>query len=694
MIRRALGDPVIIIVLIISLSLLGLVVSSGRYPTSTGDVSVLFPSFSRTLTSLQKSNALFGKTQVDVVVVRMRSEGEKELDAEKEVDIYTLEEELAGLDGIVSLMSPLQGLAKVPPPWQLISEDGQWGRFVLEVSGDLSEDEAEKLNHEIDHLLAEYRSLQPLRDGSFFLTQSVTREIEHESKKIIPYSIATLFGVLLLMFRNPVLALISFVTPMVVLAWFHAIIALLKFPLDPVSQLCPPFLLAVSTAYSIHITARLAQKGDVKAVPMGEINQGLFFAVLTTVVGVLSLVLLDVKGVTDFAVMSGFGIFVAGVICSQLNPALVNIFHVTNQKKSVLPIVLRKVILRGRGAPGVVFSLIGLTMMIFSGVSGVQVHTDPQSFLPRNSHAYRQVMAARQHFAGNLVLGVYFQRKAGVRTKGSKDVLHLEDIALIEKVKSELRKLKGVEHTVSAGDFIDLYREMSQIRLDDAESESWGPGSITNNERTATRIIIDTDLEGRKLLELRNAIKLLLQDELKQSSLDARIASLGLLVAEQSNHIVRGIINSLISSLLIVFILLLAGWKSIRIALIGLVPNVIPVIIVFGSLGWLYGEINLGSALVAVTALSIAVDNTFHLLMSWKAADVGGPQIARAERRALRQNLDSFINSSVVLIAGFTVMAFSAVAPVAQFGLLLSIALLVGAIADMYVLPYLLRRFA
>lgn len=696
MLKKALRDPAILAVLIISLSLLSLVISSGRYPKSTGDVSVLFPSFSHTLTSLQESNALFGNTQIDVAVVRLRSGDAEELDAEKEVELYALEEELASLDGVVSLLSPLQGLSEFPPPWQLISDDGKWGRFVLEISGELSETEAGELDRAIDKILSAYEDLQPVRDGSFFLTQSVTREIEHESKKIIPYSIATLFVVLLLMFRNPVLALISFVTPMIVLAWFHAIIALLKFPLDPVSQLCPPFLLAVSTAYSIHLTARLAQERDLQALSMREINSGLFFAVFTTVIGVSSLVMLDVKGVTDFAVMSGLGILVAGVLSSRLNPSLVKIFHLRSKRKSVIPTRLRRLILRGRNARVVVYALLGLTGIFFSGIRGVQVHTDPQSFLPADSEAYQQVMAARRHFAGNLVLGIYFKHAANsadeysaVNPETAANILGLDDIQTIEKVKMKLQGLDGVEHTVSAGDFIDLYRDISRIRLDDAGSESWGPGSITNSGRTATRIIIDTDFEGRKLLGLRREIKNVLQQELTGSSLEARIASLGLLVAEQSNHIVRGIVTSLISSLFVVFVLLIAGWRSLRIAFIGLVPNVIPVLVVFGALGWLYGEINLGSALVAVTALSIAVDNTFHLLMGWKTANV-----ARPERRALRENLDSFLNTSVVLIAGFTVMAFSTVAPVAQFGLLLSIALFIGVIADMYVLPYLLHRFA
>jgi predicted RND superfamily exporter protein len=124
--------------------------------------------------------------------------------------------------------------------------------------------------------------------------------------------------------------------------------------------------------------------------------------------------------------------------------------------------------------------------------------------------------------------------------------------------------------------------------------------------------------------------------------------------------------------------------------LVGLVPNVVPLVLVFGLLGHLYGEVNFGAALVATAALSIAVDNTFHLIVSWTARGALREDI----EAALQECLPAFQTTAMVLFAGFSVLAFSQTIPIQQFGLLLCCTLLVGLFADITILPLLLRHIS
>jgi len=97
--------------------------------------------------------------------------------------------------------------------------------------------------------------------------------------------------------------------------------------------------------------------------------------------------------------------------------------------------------------------------------------------------------------------------------------------------------------------------------------------------------------------------------------------------------------------------------------------------------------VNMGTAMVAAVALGMVSDNTFHYLIAWRARREQAPS------EILELSSGSMIATAVVLIGGFCPTMLSALPPMNQFGLLLSVCVLLGLSANLFVLPGLVARF-
>ncbi|MCA9268432.1 MAG: MMPL family transporter [Planctomycetales bacterium] len=131
--------------------------------------------------------------------------------------------------------------------------------------------------------------------------------------------------------------------------------------------------------------------------------------------------------------------------------------------------------------------------------------------------------------------------------------------------------------------------------------------------------------------------------------------------------------------------------RNLRYALVALVPNVLPILMVTGLMGWLGLKINMGAAMIAAVSMGLSIDSSIHYITSF--------QRARAEGHSLRDALAAVHGSvgralafaTLALIAGFSVLCFSDFIPTVYFGALVSLTMLGGLAGNLIVLPLLLR---
>ena len=223
----------------------------------------------------------------------------------------------------------------------------------------------------------------------------------------------------------------------------------------------------------------------------------------------------------------------------------------------------------------------------------------------------------------------------------------------------------------------------------------------------------DADVEGQYYLRIMFRAREQ-QDAAQKRALIARLHELGeeYFADTEPKPVVTGffvlltsLIDNIVGDQYTTFAIAVAGigvtmlmaFRSVRLALIALVPNALPVLIVSGLMGWakwlgIYDfRVNMGSAMIAAVSLGLSIDSSIHYIFAYLRARKLGQSTGEAIQSAHGTVGTSMIFATLALIVGFSVLATSKFTPTVYFGSLVSLAMLGGLLGNLVVLPILLR---
>ncbi len=158
-------------------------------------------------------------------------------------------------------------------------------------------------------------------------------------------------------------------------------------------------------------------------------------------------------------------------------------------------------------------------------------------------------------------------------------------------------------------------------------------------------------------------------------------------------YLVRGQMQSFLISVLIIAILLMIAFQSIRVGLIGLIPNLMPAIFVGGIMGWAGIPLDMMTATLIPMMLGMAVDDTIHFFNHSKLEFDRTPVYADAIRRTFRVVGVAIVTTSIITSAVFACFSTSACAMCFNFGVLAVIGILSALLADLFITPLLVKKF-
>ena len=153
------------------------------------------------------------------------------------------------------------------------------------------------------------------------------------------------------------------------------------------------------------------------------------------------------------------------------------------------------------------------------------------------------------------------------------------------------------------------------------------------------------------------------------------------------------LIYSLTLTLIIVSLMMLFIFKRVKILWILLLPNILPVVLVLGVIGWLGLTIDLGVAISGAIIIGVAVDDTIHFLTKYFEARKRGLSMSDTLDEVLHYAGKAIFFTTVVLSLAFSVFAFSTFAPNQNFGIVTATALVIALVTDLFLLPALLSVF-
>jgi predicted RND superfamily exporter protein len=210
--------------------------------------------------------------------------------------------------------------------------------------------------------------------------------------------------------------------------------------------------------------------------------------------------------------------------------------------------------------------------------------------------------------------------------------------------------------------------------------------------KSATKLTVFLDsLSSNELLAIESRAQAWLTENTPH--MQSYSASPSVMFAYIGQRNIRSMLVGTSVALVLISIILIFALRSVKIGLISLVPNLAPAAMGFGLWGLLYGQVGLGLSIVAGLTLGIVVDDTVHFLSKYlRARREQGMNSQDAVRYAFHTVGIALLVTTIVLVAGFLVLAQSTFKLNSDMGLLTSITIAFALLADFIFLPPLLMK--
>ncbi len=230
----------------------------------------------------------------------------------------------------------------------------------------------------------------------------------------------------------------------------------------------------------------------------------------------------------------------------------------------------------------------------------------------------------------------------------------------------------------------------------DRDAESYGDNllsRLTNEERDLGRITLTTDMMSAKQMDALFSGLEQMGREVSDGVGTIEPAGYPALYVEIIDYVMLSMVRGFLIALGLIFVLLLIGLRSFRLALIGLPANVFPVVVMLGVMGFLGVDLDVGTAMVGAIVIGIAIDDSVHFLHHWKEAETKGYDWDRCVGYTFRHAGKAALVTTTILVGGFPVLMLSGMQSVFYMGLLTTIAAAAALLADLLLLPLLLKVF-
>ena len=551
--------------------------------------------------------------------------------------------------------------------------------------------------------------------------------INEDMEKIFPLSILLIVVILLFSFRSLLTVLVPLAVVLSGIIWTAGIVGLIGGELNLVTMVCAPIILCVGSAYVIKflnqyqiesIQLREAKKPEEPEASIPEIINATIFSVtvpvtvtaITTVAGFIALVVSPIPAVQELGLYSSIGIVTINLFTLTLAPALLHFIHlpelpVTQNQSGLLNAFFSKIVewLRLHSKRLIIIWLIVAATAVL-GMFGLSINSSTKTF-PENSPIVKDLHFIENELAGTDSLRLLFKAKTEVMNQQDTKLNPLKTAKTIYGLKNlqdwlfqvngatEIGSIEGlkIDKIHSPVDVVDHYRMGLDKLTDDevvkfyAKTSENGPKFLSDSEKILQVTVRMSSSGSTSFLALRDL--LVEKAPMFLPDLQFSYTGGGVLASESANNIAQGQINSVILALALVFVMLSMLFLSWKMGVIALFPNVITILVFFGSLGWLDIPIGVTISVIAAIALGIGVDDTIHFLSHYNEY----ANKLRNKRKASMKTVPvvgrAMLFSTMALAAGFILFSQSEMESVILFGTFTAFTLLACLAIDMTFLP-------
>ncbi|EPO0020519.1 efflux RND transporter permease subunit [Vibrio vulnificus] len=568
----------------------------------------------------------------------------------------------------------------------------------------------------LSHYRAQYPDVTIYKAGIIAMNHSFAMAAQNDSATLVPTMLLVILVFLTLMLRSFLSVLATLVVIIGAIVATLGIVGWAGMFLHVASVNVPTLIMTLAVADCVHVIASMRhfmRQGMPKAQAIHRSVTLNFVPIIitsvTTAIGFLMMNMSDSPVLRDFGNLSALGVMIACVLSVSLLPALLNLLPVRFSakqaaKSSDIMDKLADLVVHRRNV------LLPLSIVVIAGSAALipynKVNDESVKYFDTSSEFRQAADFMEQRISGMTTMSI------AIKTHQSQGIASPEFLAVLGEFTHWLREQPETDHVASLS---DIYKRLNKnMHGDDnayytlpAERElaaqylllyemSLPFGLDLNNQVNVDKSSVKLQLTVKnlgsvELVALEERIYQWFASHAPQYQVVASSPSLMFAHIGETN--MSSMLSTLPITLILISALMIFALRSWRLGMISLVPNIAPAVIGFGLWALISGEINLGLSVVVTLTLGIVVDDAVHFLAKYQHARKAGQNAEQAVRYAFHTVGRALWITTVVLVAGFSVLAMSQFRLNSDMGQLSAIVIFVALVIDFVLLPSLLMRF-
>jgi len=571
----------------------------------------------------------------------------------------------------------------------------------------------------IQDILAVYQGQgQDLRLGGMpVIRTQISEDIGHDTRIFIPAGMLLIALLLYFSFRSRRGLLLPLIVVLFAILGTLGLMGWLGLKLSVLSSIMPVMLIAVASAYGIHIITRyfedcaaLGEAADSKTVVASMIEHMLgpiFLAALTTVIGFLSLLSHILPASREVGALTAFGVMLSFLISITFIPAVLVLFKKPSRERQAMNttnrFLSRALVATGRGVfhhrSLVLAAFFGIAIIAALGIPKVELDSNPLNYYAPESPVRVVNNIIDEHFGGSTTMSVIVEG----------DIKSPDVLRQIERIQNYLADKEGIGYTLAITDFVKLMNQsmnsgdpayytipdsrelISQyLLLYSWESSDSYLDSYVDYEYQQAQIVIRMNtLDVYEMVDIQQDLNQFLDQQIHVAN-HPKSEGYAVLLGNLMPMMVKGQTRSLILSVFLAAMVTGLVFRSFAAALISAMPLAFAITGVFGLMGYTGVYLNTATSMLSSIMIGIGIDYTIHFLFRFRTEIRAGLSDEAAIVKTLSTTGQGIIINGFSVMVGFAVCMLSTFIPIYFFGWLIAVSIFMCLVAALTLLPVVL----
>ncbi|MBW6460319.1 MAG: MMPL family transporter [Bacteroidales bacterium] len=545
--------------------------------------------------------------------------------------------------------------------------------------------------------------------GSPMLVTAISDLIAADLIRLIPISFVVIALVLFLGFRSKRGVILPLLTSAVAIIWTMGLMAMAGYHMTMISNNIPILLLAIGSAYAIHVLNRIAQVREseperVLIIALTYILPPVALAAVTTMIGFVSFIFgAYLTMIRDFGLFTALGTMFSAILSLVFIPAVVAVLQKKKTNPSINPykekrsylseFILAPLRILLFKHPWYLFSAWMLLILISAGgIFLIKRNVNIQDYFRPGNPARIAEQIMEKKFGGTKPIFVVF----------TGDMQNPEVLNTMLRTQEHMQKSPDVLTTQSVADLIvQLSAGLGEgENIPDDQDKIEQLWFLIDGNEMLDRLVTEDLTEGiiiSKFIssddKVKEAFGVYMEKFISENSTEEckiRITGMPFIDVTMSTSLLRSQVGSL--SIAIVFVIIIVGLiiRSLFRGLLATIPMVAAIIILFGFMGFAGIPLNIATVLVASVVLGIGIDYSIHVMSNFNFWINFGEDIHKAIEDTIMISGKAIVINVISVTAGFLVLLFSEMVPLQYFGLLIGFSMLASGLAALTLLPVIL----